>query len=90
MLSMLESVLGRWDDYERHIEAATEMNQRTGGITWQLLLRGQMGIDLIRRGRPGDAARGQELIDSAVSDGEAAGIGLSKLIGPLIEQLKAT
>jgi class 3 adenylate cyclase/tetratricopeptide (TPR) repeat protein len=86
-LAMLEALLGRWDDYERHIQAASDMNKRTGAITWELLLRGQMGVDLLRRGRPGDADKAQELIASAIAEGEAAGLGLASLLRPLIEQI---
>ena len=66
LLGMLCTVLGRWDDAERHFVAAVEMNIRQGSTPWLVHTQYRYAGMLLERKRAGDHERARTLMESAV------------------------
>jgi DNA-binding CsgD family transcriptional regulator len=70
-LGMLAATLGEWERAESHFERATELNRRTGMLTW-------LGHTLHQRARArlarGDAAGAGPLLAEAAALAEARGL----------------
>jgi tetratricopeptide (TPR) repeat protein len=76
-LGQLASLMGRWDDAEAHFQRAMELDARMVARTWLPHSQFQYSRMLFRRGRPGDTASANELLDAAA---KAAGeLGLRGL-----------
>jgi tetratricopeptide (TPR) repeat protein len=76
-LGQLASLMGRWDDAEAHFRRAMELDARMAARTWLPHSQFQYSRMLFRRGRPGDSASANELLDAAA---KAAGeLGLRGL-----------
>ncbi len=74
VLGMAAAVLQHWDEAESHFEAALETAQNyparfDSPITWH-----RYAEALIRRGRPEDASRAEELLKSAIAAYEERGM----------------
>jgi DNA-binding CsgD family transcriptional regulator len=82
-LGMLAATLGEWERAEDHFQRATELNRRTGMLTW-------LGHTLHQHGRTrlarGDAAGAAPLLGEAAALAEAAGLpallGRIRALGP--------
>src|SRR5919202_5486363 len=70
-LGMLATVLGRYDDAERHFDVALEMNGRLKARPLVALTRADYAYMLAQRGRPEDLAEANELIGEALRVGGA-------------------
>lgn len=64
-LGMLASTRGDWDRAAAHFEAAVELDERTGIVTWPAWSRFAHARMLLERGRAADTARAAELLDTA-------------------------
>jgi DNA-binding SARP family transcriptional activator len=64
-LGLLATAMSRWQDAERHFQAAIEMDRRTGGRPW--LAHGQRDYAsmLLARAEPGDLEHAVGLLNSA-------------------------
>jgi DNA-binding CsgD family transcriptional regulator len=88
LLGMLATTLQRWDDAQRHFEFALGFDARTGGRPWLAHSRCEFAAMLIRRGRDGDVARAQPLLEAALADARELGMrALEERAGALQEQL---
>jgi DNA-binding CsgD family transcriptional regulator len=65
-LGMLCSVLGRWDDAERHFVAAVDMNTRQGATPWLAHTQYRYAGMLLERAQAGDHERARALMESAL------------------------
>lgn len=66
-LGVLATMLGRFDDAERHFLAAVEMEWRMGARPWLAHAQHDFGTMLLRRGAEGDAERAHALMDEALA-----------------------
>jgi tetratricopeptide (TPR) repeat protein len=64
-LGLLAAAMSRWQDAERHFEAAIEMDRRTGGRPWLAHAQEDYAGMLLARTEPGDRDRARELLESA-------------------------
>jgi tetratricopeptide (TPR) repeat protein len=64
-LGLLATAMSRWQDAERHYEAAIEMDRRTGGRPWLAHAQEDYAGMLLARADPGDRNQARELIESA-------------------------
>jgi CelD/BcsL family acetyltransferase involved in cellulose biosynthesis len=55
----------RWQDAERHFEAAIEMDRRTGGRPWLAYTQADYAGMLRARGKPGDRERALRVVTQA-------------------------
>ena len=76
-LGMLARVLERYEDAERHFEAALVHNQRIGARPWTAHTRYEYARMLHQRGAPGDRERAMEL--GVVALEEARTLGMAHL-----------
>lgn len=76
-LGQLASLMGRWDDAEAHFRRAMELDARMAARTWLPHSQFQYSRMLFRRGRPGDTASANELLDAAAK--AASDLGLRGL-----------
>jgi tetratricopeptide (TPR) repeat protein len=65
-VGVLATVLGRYDDAERHLEAAIEIERRMGGRPWLAHAHHDLAATLLARGAPGDRQRVEEHRDAAL------------------------
>jgi DNA-binding SARP family transcriptional activator len=65
-VGILAATTARWDDAERHFEAALEMNERIGARPWLAHTQVDYALMLSARGEPGDGERALELVGSAL------------------------
>ena len=65
-LGVLASTLRRWDDAERHFEAALMMNTRTDGRPWVALTQRDYAQMLFARGRRGDRERARQYLSACL------------------------
>ncbi len=81
-LGILATVLRRWDAAERHFEEALAANERLGA--WPALAHTQheLAAMLLTRGWPGDAARAQALLATALEAARRMGMT------PLVDQIE--
>ena len=80
-LGLLATLLGRYDEAEAHFERALDMHRRMRATPWQAHTRYDLARMLFRRGFIGDAARAEELLNSALSI--ARETGMTILIGKI-------
>jgi DNA-binding SARP family transcriptional activator/tetratricopeptide (TPR) repeat protein len=84
-LGLLAAHLERWEEAERHLEAALIMNERLGAAPIVALAQANLASVLAARGRPTDAARATALADAAAEG--AARLGMEWLrarVAPLM------
>jgi tetratricopeptide (TPR) repeat protein len=72
-LGSLATLLQRWDDAERHYQAALEHDRRLGPPLWVWTVR-YFATMLIARDRPGDGARALELAEKALEAAQQLGL----------------
>jgi class 3 adenylate cyclase len=82
-LGMLARVLGRYDDAERHFEAAIIHNERLGARPWTAHTRCEYARMLHQRGAAGDRERATEL--AAVALEEARTLGMAHLTQAILK-----
>src|SRR5262249_51837881 len=85
-LGLLASTLGRFDDAERHFDAALEMNERMGAQPWVAHTKHAQARVLLDRGAEGDETRAVELLGSALAT--ARELGMEPLAGTVSTLLK--
>jgi eukaryotic-like serine/threonine-protein kinase len=66
-LGLLASLLERFDEAERHFEAALAMNERMGLRPWVARSEEDFAGVLLRRGGPGDAEKADALLSAALA-----------------------
>lgn len=76
ILGMLSATLGRWDEAERHFDAALTMNEGQGARPALARTRLHYAQMLFRRGRPEDRERAHSLLAAAESDSVKFGMQL--------------
>jgi tetratricopeptide (TPR) repeat protein len=64
-LGLLAAVMERWDDAERHFEAALEINEGIGARPWLAHAERDYAGMLRARDEPGDRERSRELLNAA-------------------------
>jgi DNA-binding SARP family transcriptional activator len=78
-LALLASTLGRFEDAERHFEAALEMNKRMGAHPWVAHTEHDYARMLLARGPEGDETKAAELLGAALAT--ARELGMEPLAG---------
>jgi len=73
-LGRLAEVRGRSVEAQRYLEAAVQLDERTGSPTWTSHSQYALGSFLVRRGRRHDLARAQQLLRSAQTTATALGM----------------
>jgi DNA-binding SARP family transcriptional activator/tetratricopeptide (TPR) repeat protein len=71
-LGQLATLLGRWDDAERHFEDALALNARAGALPW--VARTQADYARLLRARGNDEERAEKLAAAARATDDALGI----------------
>ncbi|HLZ71009.1 MAG TPA: AAA family ATPase [Dehalococcoidia bacterium] len=66
-LGLLATTLQRWEDAERHFEAALAMNARLGALPWLAVAQCNYAAMLLARGAPGDRERAAALLAQAAA-----------------------
>jgi tetratricopeptide (TPR) repeat protein len=66
-LGVLATTLGRFDDAERHFDAALEIERRMGARPWCAHTQHDLASMLHARAGPGDRERARELLAEAMS-----------------------
>jgi tetratricopeptide (TPR) repeat protein len=74
----LATTLGRWDDAERHFDAAEHANETIGAHPFAALGKYDRAMMLLARGRDDDRARAASLLENAAAS--AREIGMPALI----------
>jgi hypothetical protein len=78
VLGSLAALLERWDEAEAHFARAVELSQGLGSPTWAARTRFDFGRALLRRGRPEDRARVQQLLCDAST--AASSLGMKRIV----------
>ena len=65
-LGVLATVLRRYDDAQRHLETAIEIERRMGGRPWLAHAHHDLASTLLARGAPGDRQRAKKHRDAAL------------------------
>ena len=73
-LGLLASTLSRWEEAERHFEAALETNAKIGGRSWVARTQHGYARMLQARGRPGDREKALELVNQALATAQELGM----------------
>jgi len=73
-LGLLATIMERWDEAERHFDAALTMHARFGARPWTARTRHDLACMLLRRGAGGDRQRAVTLIGEARSTAESLGM----------------
>lgn len=73
-LGILAAMVQRWEDAERHFEAALEMNRRIGARPWIAHTQADYARMLAERGLPGDVERALALARGALDGYRALGM----------------
>jgi DNA-binding SARP family transcriptional activator/tetratricopeptide (TPR) repeat protein len=66
-LGLLATALGRFEEAERHFEAALAMNSEMGALPWLARTRESYARMLLARGASGDRERSRELVADALA-----------------------
>jgi eukaryotic-like serine/threonine-protein kinase len=66
-LGIAATTMARWDDAERHFEAALEANKRMGARPWVAHTQEDYARMLLERDAAGDAEKAQELLAAALA-----------------------
>jgi tetratricopeptide (TPR) repeat protein len=77
-LGMMATVMRRWEDAERHFEAAVAFNEKLNARPWVAETQYRYAQMLARRDGPGDRERALELLTSALSTAQE--LGMKKII----------
>jgi DNA-binding SARP family transcriptional activator len=85
-LGLLASTLRRFDDAERHFEAALEMNERMGAHPWVAHTKHDYARVLLARGAEGDETRAVQLLRAALAT--ARELAMEPLAGMVSALLK--
>ncbi|HZQ38231.1 MAG TPA: LuxR C-terminal-related transcriptional regulator, partial [Dehalococcoidia bacterium] len=89
-LGLLAATMRRWDDAERHFEAALAMNARIGALPWLAITRYNYAAMLHTRGDPGDHEHAQALLAQACATADELGMAtLARRGAALAEQLRS-
>jgi DNA-binding SARP family transcriptional activator len=64
-LGLLATTMSRWQDAERHFQAAIEMDRRTGGRPWLAHTQADYARMLLARGTPHEREHARELLQNA-------------------------
>jgi tetratricopeptide (TPR) repeat protein len=75
-LALLAATLGRWDDAERHYEAAQAANERCGSRAWVVHTRFEWARVVARRDTDGDQRAARALLEACREDATALGMPL--------------
>lgn len=73
-LALLAVTTGDLDEAERWFVHAVDHNTRMGAVPWLAHTRYDYGAMLLARGRPGDEARGQALVEAALKVAQRLGM----------------
>jgi DNA-binding SARP family transcriptional activator len=84
-LGLLAATMSRWDESERHFEAALEMNVGMGTSPWVAHTQHDYARMLIRRGDPNERRRASELLQAA--GGAYEELGMTTWAGSASEDL---
>ncbi|MCH6563012.1 MAG: protein kinase [Myxococcales bacterium] len=77
-LGLLATILGRWDDAERHFEAAIRRNEQVGARPFLAYARYDYAQMCLARGRGGDRDKALALVNQALE--EARSLGMKGLV----------
>ena len=77
-LGLLAATMRRWEEAAKHFEDALEMNARMGARAWLAVAQHDYAQMLLARGRAGDRAKAQQLLDQALST--ALELGMKTLV----------
>jgi tetratricopeptide (TPR) repeat protein len=77
LLGLLATTIDQFDEAERHLAAARDINAAVGARLWLLHTRYNEASMLLRRANPGDRDRARDILDDVVSS--ATPLGLSTL-----------
>jgi tetratricopeptide (TPR) repeat protein len=78
-LGLLASTLGRFEDADRHLEGALEMNTKMGASPWVAHTQHDYGRVLLARGAEGDETKAVKLLRAALAT--ARDLGMEALAG---------
>jgi len=73
-LAVLAATMRRWEDAERHFEAALRLNARLCARPWLARTEQEYAAMLIARDHPGDGARARELAEAALASAGVLGM----------------
>jgi tetratricopeptide (TPR) repeat protein len=73
-LGLTARTLGHLDTAVAHLERAVEADRQLGNRPMLAVTRADLGLTLLRRGAPGDSARAQELLTSAIEALDTMGL----------------
>jgi tetratricopeptide (TPR) repeat protein len=73
-LGLAARTIGRLDTAIGHLERAVEADRQLGNRPMLAITRADLGLTLLRRGAPGDRARAQELLSSAIEALDTMGL----------------
>lgn len=73
-LGMLAATMCRWDESQRHFEAALAMNARMGAKPWLAHTQHEYATMLLARNQPGDREHALALLDEALCTSRALGM----------------
>ncbi|MGB2694066.1 MAG: AAA family ATPase [Dehalococcoidia bacterium] len=73
-VGQLATVIGRWDDAERHFEAALDLNEKMGHLPALAFTRRDYGDMLLRRDAHDDREKGQLLVQQALEAAQEMGM----------------
>jgi tetratricopeptide (TPR) repeat protein len=74
-LGMLATTMSRWEEAEKHFQAALEMNTRMRARPYLAHTQQQYADMLLSRGRPGDRNTAMSLLDEALASASQLGMG---------------
>jgi DNA-binding winged helix-turn-helix (wHTH) protein/tetratricopeptide (TPR) repeat protein len=74
VLGRLCTLLGDWDEAERHFEAGEALESRAGSRAWLADSYREHARMLLARGRPGDRRRALRLLESSLALGREMGV----------------
>ena len=87
-LGLLATTLRRWDEAERHFEAALAINEKQGGAPWAAHTRHAHAAMLLDRGQPGDRERAASMNAAAAVAANHLGMqGLAARCAALAQRL---
>jgi tetratricopeptide (TPR) repeat protein len=76
-LGRLATMLERWEDAERHFDAALELNERIGALPWLARTRRDYAELLVARGAPHERERADDLRRSSRELADELGVVLA-------------
>ncbi len=73
-LGLLATILGRWDEAQRHFEAAIQKNERVGARPFAAGARYDYAQMRLARGKPGDHDKALALVNQTLEEARALGM----------------